>query len=369
MKKEKKEQVELYKLVFTMNWEDPQSDLEALQIKPGETLMTITSGGCNTIGFLLQDPKEVFSVDINPSQSHVLALKIAAMKCFSYEEFIGFSGLVHSKNRKKQFESVKAFLNKDSVDFWEHNLPSIEKGFLFGGRYEKFVILVGKLIRAIQGNFRINGLFEERTAEEQIEFFDQYWDTKRTRFIFNMFFNKKILARRGLKADYFTFDDGATSFAQSFFNKFRNVARLVPIKGNYFLHLYLRGKYKSTEEVPSYLEKRNFQIIKNRLDRIRIVTDDAKKWLAKLPDNSIDCFALSNICELMSLDDTLKMFNEVFRTARPGARISFRNLMIPREVPETLQDKIILDRQISNQIFKNDRAFVYSKVSAYKVLK
>ena len=116
MKKEKKEQVELYKLVFTMNWEDPQSDAEALQIMPGDTLMTITSGGCNTIGFLLEDPKEIFAVDINSSQSHVLALKIAAMKCFNYEEFIGFAGFVKSKNRKQQFEAVKAILSKDSIE-------------------------------------------------------------------------------------------------------------------------------------------------------------------------------------------------------------------------------------------------------------
>ncbi|MBP1659208.1 MAG: hypothetical protein H6P95_400, partial [Candidatus Aminicenantes bacterium] len=57
------------------------------------------------------------------------------------------------------------------------------------------------------------------------------------------------------------------------------------------------------------------------------------------------------------------------RTARPGARLSFRNLIIPRDVPEDLRDKIRKDEALSRRMKDSDRSFVYSKVAAYEVLK
>ena len=50
MKKEKN-QVALSRLVFTHNWEDPDSDHAALKIKSNDSVMAITSGGCNVLGF------------------------------------------------------------------------------------------------------------------------------------------------------------------------------------------------------------------------------------------------------------------------------------------------------------------------------
>jgi S-adenosylmethionine-diacylglycerol 3-amino-3-carboxypropyl transferase len=143
----------------------------------------------------------------------------------------------------------------------------------------------------------------------------------------------------------------------------------VPVRGNYFLHAYFKGTYRSLAEVPAYLQEKNFAIIKDRLNRIHIHTGDAKKWLATMPENTFECLGLSNICELMSLADTQKMFDEVLRTAKPRARISFRNLVLPREVPENLRSNIPKDIALSKEIMDSDRSFVYSKVAAYGVRK
>ena len=176
-----------------------------------------------------------------------------------------------------------------------------------------------------------------------------------------------MLAKRGLVADYFHFDDGSKSFADSFYNRSRKAFRNIPIAGNYFLSLYLLGKYQGNEQVPAYLKKENFNVIKSRVDRIRIITSDAQGWLDEMPAASIDCFALSNICELMSEKDTLRLFTAVKRTATNGARIIFRNLMIPREVPVSLKEQIVKDEQLSQLLYDKDRSFVYGKVAAYKI--
>ena len=87
-----------------------------------------------------------------------------------------------------------------------------------------------------------------------------------------------------------------------------------------------------------------------------------------MPAESIDGFCLSNICELMSEEDTKKLFTEVVRTARQGAKVSFRNLMIPREVPADIF-QIKKNESMSRSLLANDRSFVYSKVAAYDVVK
>lgn len=108
-------------------------------------------------------------------------------------------------------------------------------------------------------------------------------------------------------------------------------------------------------------------MIKSRVNRIKNITADAQSWMDLRPSESINCFALSNICELMSEKETTRLFSAVCRTARNGARVIFRNLMIPREVPDELKERIVIDEPLSKHIYDIDRSFVYGKVSAYVI--
>jgi len=369
MTRERSGQVALHRLIYTANWEDPESDRLALRFRPGETILTITSGGCNTLGFLLHDPAVIHAVDINPTQAYHLELKMAAMKKLEYGEFVSFLGLLPSAGRPATYAALRPGLNPDAAAFWDARRPLIEKGLQLRGGYDKFVKLVGRYVRLGHGRKRVDGLLATNSLEEQRAFYDRYWDNVRTRLVFVLFYNKRVLARMGLQADYFRFDDGTHSFAESFLRKFRKVCHDVPLRGNYFVHIYLQGRYRSLDEVPDYLREENYGTIRGRLDRVRVATADAKKWLAGQPDASIDAFAMSNICELMDLADTRRTFQEVLRTARPGARLSFRNLIIPRDVPDDLRDKIRKDEELSRRMKDADRSFVYSKVAAYEVLK
>jgi S-adenosylmethionine-diacylglycerol 3-amino-3-carboxypropyl transferase len=362
-------QVELHRLIYTANWEDPESDRLALQFRPGDTVLTITSGGCNTLGFLLHDPAIIHAVDINPAQAYHLELKMAAMRKLAYGEFVSFLGLRPSPDRLATYAVLRPGLSPAAASFWDARRALVQKGLQLRGSYDRFVKLVRRYIRLGHGRRRIEGLLSAKDMEEQRTFYDRYWDILRTHLVFVLFYNKRVLARMGLQPDYFRFDDGSRSFAESFRRKFRKVCHDVPLRGNYFVHLYLKGCYRSLDEVPDYLREENYGTIRGRLDRVRVATADAKIWLAGEPEASIDAFALSNICELMDLADTRRTFLEVLRTARPGARISFRNLIIPRDVPEDLRGSIRKDEETSRRMKDTDRSFVYSKVAAYEVVK
>jgi S-adenosylmethionine-diacylglycerol 3-amino-3-carboxypropyl transferase len=367
--KKKKEQVQLFKLVFTHNWEDPESDHAALRIKSNDVVQAITSGGCNVLGFLLFDPKEIYSIDINPAQSYLLELKIAAIRILDFKDFIAFAGLTACNYRMELYSKLKPLLTENAASFWDKQTVIIGQGFIMNGKYERFIKLAGKFISLLQGRKKVQNLFGAKTKREQELYFDDVWNTKRFKYLFKILFNKRMLARRGLVADYFTFDDGSKSFADSFYNRSKKAFRDIPIQGNYFLSLYLLGKFSNINEVPAYLKADNFKTIKSRIDRIKIITGEAQQWIDTIPDQTIDCFALSNICELMSEQETHTLFTAIERTAKEGARIIFRNLMIPREVPENLQTSIKKEQSISSKLYENDRSFVYGKVAAYTVHK
>ena len=128
---DKIDQVELSKLIFTLNWEDPASDIRAMDINPGETIMSITSGGCNIIEFLLYDPSSVFSIDINPAQTFLMDLKKAAFRKLSYEDFICFMGL-RNGDRDRIYKILEPELTNDSKIFWKANKK------IFGKKSKRF---------------------------------------------------------------------------------------------------------------------------------------------------------------------------------------------------------------------------------------
>ena len=362
-----REQVELSDLLFGMSWEDPASDRRALTIQPGETLLTVTSGACNTLTLLLEDPGKIYAVDINPSQSHLLELKRAAVRHLEYDELRAFLGLAPSDRRLKIFERLRGDLSEAALRYWTSKAEAVRKGVVNAGKYESFIRLFSLFVGVTQGKKRIDGLFRCQTLEQQQDYFDRKWNTVRWRLLFKLLANKRVLAKRGLTADYFKFDDGSSSFPESFLRRARRAMCEIPVESNYFLAQYLLARYRSEEAVPAYLLRENLPVVRQRLDRIQLVTSPAQQWLGQQPDACIDCFSLSNICELMSPEETSRFFAEVARSARPGARICFRNLIVPRGVPESLQGEIELQEELSLDLIARDRSFVYSRVRAFVV--
>jgi S-adenosylmethionine-diacylglycerol 3-amino-3-carboxypropyl transferase len=50
-------------LVYSQIWEDPEVDMEALDIRPDSRIVAIASGGCNLLSYLKADPARVHGVD------------------------------------------------------------------------------------------------------------------------------------------------------------------------------------------------------------------------------------------------------------------------------------------------------------------
>lgn len=369
MSVDSKDQVELWNLLFGMNWEDPESDRRALEVRPGDTVFAVTSGGCNALTMLLEDPGKIYAVDINPTQSYLLELKCAAIRRLSYDELHAFLGLVPCERRWEIFQSLRADLSAPALGYWGQQQGALLRGVIYAGRYESFIRLFNRCLALIQGKHRIEGFLRCETLDQQRAYFDTRWNTFQWRLLFQLLLNKHVLAKRGLTADYFKFDDGTSSFADSFLLRAKHAMREIPVASNYFIAQYLRGRYLSDTAIPAYLQQQNLPIVRERLDRIETISSDAQGWLKGQQDASIDAFSLSNICELMSVEETGRLFAEVYRSGKHDAGICFRNLIVPRAVPESLQARIVLNEELSRDLLARDRSFVYSRVQAFRVRK
>jgi S-adenosylmethionine-diacylglycerol 3-amino-3-carboxypropyl transferase len=185
-------QIEFPELLFGMSWEDPESDRLALQIKPGDAVVTISSGGCNTFGLLLEDPGHIFAVDINPCQSHLLELKRAAIRHLDLDDLYAFLGLRPSRNRAEVFESLGSDLSAPALAYWRSRPEAIQCGVVYQGRYEQFLRHFRRLLHLAQGRRRIDGLFQSQSLEEQRDYFDRVWNTVQWRMLFRLLFNKQV---------------------------------------------------------------------------------------------------------------------------------------------------------------------------------
>ena len=79
--------------VYNQIWEDPRVDAQALRMGPESCILTISSGGCNVLNYLIHEPKRIVAIDLNANHMALTRLKLAALKYLpDYETFYQFFG-------------------------------------------------------------------------------------------------------------------------------------------------------------------------------------------------------------------------------------------------------------------------------------
>jgi S-adenosylmethionine-diacylglycerol 3-amino-3-carboxypropyl transferase len=95
--------------------EDVDVARAALRIRPGSTIVTIAAAGDNTLALLQDDPGRVLAVDVNPSQTALTHLKIAAIRhLVDAEQIGGFVGAGLAANRTATYETLRLALPPDA---------------------------------------------------------------------------------------------------------------------------------------------------------------------------------------------------------------------------------------------------------------
>ncbi|MNR81147.1 hypothetical protein D3C72_118830 [compost metagenome] len=338
-------------------WEDPAILQEALQVGPGDVCFSITSGGCNTLDLLRHDPAKVVALDFNPSQNHLLRLKIACFKALEHGEMLEFLGVRASTRREALYQKLREELSAEAQAFWDANPKLIARGVLVSGRLERYLLTFGKLMRLFYGKKRLLRFFACESLEAQRAYYDRDIDGPLWRMMFDVFFSRTVMTRTKDKEHFRLVD--FRDFGRIFRARAEHAFTRIPARSNYFLALILLGRYFDEDALPAYLAPESFAIMRERVDRVEIVTGEIEQFLLSVPDETFTRFNVSNLFDWIQTPIFVRLHEEIVRTGRDGARMANWNTLLARAIPSEVT-KIERLAERGAELLLRDRAFLYA---------
>lgn len=353
--------VDYPRLMFAQSWEDPECDRAALDIAAGDRVVAVTSGGDNVLDLLRNDPASVVSIDLNPAQAWLFELKREGMRRLDHAQFIELMGLGDPARAAGHYRDIRKALTPPARNYFDARPAWFADGLLNQGGFERYFAVLRKIIALAVGRQAMAALFEQAPSD-QAQFYSQRWDGWRWRTLMRIGCSKSLLGNR-LDPSWFA-DAGEADFGAHFTRLARNALVELPARENWFLAQILLGHYTGGT-VPAYLREQYFPVIRDRLDRVELVTADIVEGLRRQPERSIDAFALSNVFEYSPAVLFEEGKDAVVRCARPGARIAHRNLLAPRRFADDA--RFAVDSELSETLRAADRGFIYSRFEAARL--
>jgi S-adenosylmethionine-diacylglycerol 3-amino-3-carboxypropyl transferase len=358
------------RLYFAQVREDPLLEIEALAPGADDSLVVVGSGGCTALSLVAAGAGRVASVDLNRSQNHLVELKLAAVTSLPHAALLGALGASRwpRADRVDAYAGLRARLSPAACDYWDARRSAIERGVLDAGVTERFIRgVVAALQLLVHPRSRIERLLACASIDEQRELFDREWDTLRWRAFFRILLNRVVFHRAYDPAFFAHLEQ--PSFAAHFRSRAEYTLTRLSVRDNYFLHQMLTGVYPADDPdgVPPYLSDAGCRAISDASDALTLVDGSVTEYLKTLPDASVSGFALSNICEWLTPAAIDELFAQVARTARPEARLCFRNFVGWTEVPDRWRTFVVEDRAFGERLIARDRSVVQRRIAVCRV--
>jgi S-adenosylmethionine-diacylglycerol 3-amino-3-carboxypropyl transferase len=362
-------------LVYPQIWEDPDVDMQALRIRPGDRIVTIASGGCNALSYLIADPASVEAVDLNTAHVAFNRLKLAAVANFpEYEAFYRFYGKADDRGNIAAYERfLRPHLDAQSRAYWEKRTLSGRRRISIFSRDLYRHGLLGFFIGCGHRVARLYGidprdLLKAGSIEEQRRFFDAAiaplfekrlvrWATSRKSSLFGL----------GIPPQQYDAlaSAGEAGMASILRTRLERLACDFPLSENYFAWQAFGRGYSHAEAgpLPPYLSRANFSTIRARIDRASVVNASYTEFLAVKPDASVDCFVLLDAQDWMTDGQLGDLWREITRTAAPGARVIFRTAAAQNLLPGRVEPAILkrwdYRKTESEALHARDRSSIY----------
>lgn len=351
---------------YSQSWEDPNVLLEALNVQPDDRIISITSGGDNSLALLLKKPQVLVSVDKNPAQNYLLELKYAAASLLSFENYHKFVGVVDSCTRLEVFLELSEKISLAAKQYWLSNTRYVRQGIIHCGRFERFVTWFPKyVLPLVHSKKTVNEFLALQSIKDQENFFNTKWNSWRWRFLFRIASNRFVLKKYARGHGMFSYAT-EQNVAHVYEQRLKQLLTTVPIRGNFFLAYSLTGHF--VDSLPPYLQKNERAILKESFP-MTIVSASLLEYLKSTPDNSFSKFNLSDIFEALSVEENDSLWHEIVRTARPGAKVAYWTNLVARSYPDSLTTHIRDEKNVARRLHAVDRVFFYGAFRLHTILK
>ena len=368
-------------MVYPQIWEDPRADMEALEITPQSRIMTISSGGCNVMSYLVANPARIYAIDLNETHIALLKLKLgAAQHLPNHTTFYRFFGSADNhRNIGLYRDLVAPHLDAETRAYWEgRDMTGRRRISRFARNFYRYGLL-GRFITTGHLAARVFGanpkkILEAQSIEEQREIFAREvapaFNHPVLRWITS---NRASLFGLGIPpVQYDALSDGRSRpMADVLRERAERLATGFDIKDNYFAWQAFGRRYAAQSEgpCPPYLEKANYAAVKTRTNRVSVVHDNMIRFLSNEPAESLDRYILLDAQDWMDDAALNALWREITRTARPGARVIFRTAgeesILPGRVSPAILERWTYDAERSAKIHAKDRSAIYGGFHLY----
>lgn len=341
---------------YAQCWEDADVLVEGLDVQPGDTCLSIASAGDNALALLTRDPERVVAIDMSAAQLMCLALRVAAYRSLEHSELLKLIGSRPSDGRAALYDRCRPALDEAPRRFWDAHPELIERGIGTVGQFEQYFRIFRRWILPwVHSEETVERLLEGGALDERRTFYDEHWDHWRWRAVFRVFFSRFVMSRLGREPEFFEQVEGRV--ADRLLDRARYALSELDPADNPYLQWILTGRHRSA--LPLALRPEHFETIRARLDRLTWVHASLEEYLDRQDANTIDRFNLSDVFEYVPKPRYHDVLDQLARVGRPGGRLAYWNLFVPRSRPPSMADRLVPRTDRANALYAQDRAFFY----------
>ncbi|KAG7665453.1 uncharacterized protein J8A68_001141 [[Candida] subhashii] len=327
--------------IYAFTWEDPREDHNILKFNRDDTVLAITSAGDNILSYasLPEPPRRIHAVDLNPSQNHLLELKLASFKSLNQDQIWQMFGQGKIDNFKQLLlEKLSPHMSSNAFQYWMDKGPAAFTGTgLYDTGSTRWALRLCKYVFKICGVSKyVDELCQCTTMTQQL----RVWNEKlkpalfnpivATLLVGNPIFLWKALGVPGNQADMM----GPSVLKYVIDTLDPLINRSLIAKDNYFYYLCLMGKY-TKDNCPDYLTTKGYKRLtsanrvtnENPIDNIRLHTDTLNDVFARLNKKSITIAIIMDHMDWFDPNgtDAINEISAVKKCLAKGGRVMLRS--------------------------------------------
>ncbi len=349
-------------LVYNICWEDSDIDRKLLDINSKTDLLTITSAGCNILNYLLDSPRSICCIDINPKQTALLELKVALIKHGDHQLFYEFFGVGKSKYFIQTYAKIRNELTAPSKSFWDQRINYFSpngKGLFYSGGTGLFARFLNQTLNRKNLRDSVERLVFEENKEIRIELFDKIERTLWNGFESKLWKSPLVLSLAGVPKSQREAVGDINEFMK---NALRTIFVTQSASTNYFWRVYLEGHF-SRDCCPDYLKADNFDLLQSNINKLHISTGGISDFLDKT-DNQFTHTVLLDYMDwlVVNNENQLNMnWEKLLLKSFPESKILFRTAYHNVDfIPEYISSKMSIKKIDQDWVSKNDKVGTYS---------
>lgn len=340
-------------------WQDADTMLAGLEIRPGDTCLSVDAAGDNALAMLARDPKRVLVVEPNRSQIACLELRLAAFRRLDHGEMLTLLGVRPGLNRAELYHRCRPQLSRLSRIWWDAHLDALCQGLHTLGIWERFFTFFRRHIIPLLHHPRsIERLFMPRDAAGRAAFFDQEWDGWMRRLILRLFFSRHSIQL--FDPDRHFLGNGIVNLAGYVLERTHHGMAVQDPSRNPYLRWILTGSFE--QALPFALRPENFACIRDNLDRLEWRCAHLGDVIQELGLGAVDRIDMGIQVEHLHPAAYHAQLDRLMRACRRGGRIIHWNLLVPRARPPEIDARLIPQSDLSRRLHERDHGFYHHSV-------